>query len=87
VFRAQGNLEQARIFAGRGLRLAQEIQSQPDEAFLQWQMGLIHETMGEYKEAIELMEQAVLYYEKIHHPEYEKNLSHLKSLKAKLGQQ
>lgn len=86
VYRSQGNYEQACSLASEGLELAQKIQSRADEAFLQWQLGLIHEALGEYAEAIHLMEQAVWYDEEVEHPSLESHQAHLQSVKDKLGQ-
>ncbi len=86
VILSQGDFSQARSLAEKGFLLAREIHSQSDKAFLQWQMGLIHEALGDFKEAITLMEQAILYYEKNYHPDYERYLSRLNDVKEKISQ-
>ncbi len=87
VIRSQGDLARARSLAEQGVALAKEIHSQSDLAFLQWQMGLIHEVLGEHSKAVNLMEQAMMYYQTVYLPDYEKRLLHLKDMKEKLGQE
>jgi tetratricopeptide (TPR) repeat protein len=59
IYRAMGNLDHALDLGVRCLQLSKEVKSMSSEAFIRWQLGLIYQTLGEKKKAIQEMEAAI----------------------------
>jgi tetratricopeptide (TPR) repeat protein len=82
LYREQGKNEQAKECAESGLRLTRSISLKSTEGFILWQLGKLYEGQGEASKAFEYLQDSVNCYEKINHPDYEKNVEYLHALKS-----
>lgn len=81
LLRKENRPEEALALAQTAYALARQIESAADEAFLDWQVGLIYEGLGEIQQAIAHMQRAVQYELENNHPDAQKDLAHWKRLK------
>lgn len=87
VYRKMGNFSEALLVANRALIMAREIQAQDDEAFISWQLGLIHEAKGDLHKAVAYFQITVEYEQRIGHPDALKDAAHLDGLLSQLATQ
>jgi tetratricopeptide (TPR) repeat protein len=73
IYQHSGNLELALETGEKGLHLAKEINSLSDEAFIHWQLGLVHEARGYKDNATIEMKMAIEIESKIDSLQLEKH--------------
>jgi len=83
LFRKEGQFEEALSLAEAAFVLSRQIESQADEAFLNWQVGLVYENLGQVEQALFHLQSAVRYEIENNHPDAQKNLAHLNRLKER----
>lgn len=85
--RDMGNLDEAHIHFNASKKIFERIGSENALVQLSWEIGLLYEIEGDFKQAAELMQRWVDYLEQINHANPQKYIDGLERVRAKLAQE